>query len=175
MVLLQRTFAAIAIVLVAISGAAAKVTPVTYFFYCRVDVSQGDGMPGPGHIVPMTIVLDSSYPADTYTSGSHTITYSGGVGYDLPTPIRQIYVDHIKVDGLFDSVTIAKNDNGNSGISIASYATGDRGFVANLETTVSGVVRSLKIPAKIYPGNFKTAAFRFTLNPTQSFSGTIVE
>jgi hypothetical protein len=145
-----------------------------YFFYARVTNSVGSGSPQPGTIVPMTIVVDRSFPAST--RANHVTTYSGGSGYDLPSPILQAWINGKDEHGIFDSITITRDVNGVSKIEITSASPqSGPGFDVTFQTTQNGVVKNGKIPPHIFPGNFASALFTATLDPADQFSGAITQ
>ena len=162
------------IALVSGAEAASTVSPANYFFYARVTSGNGPKIPAIGSIIPISITVDTSFPA--YSQKNHVTMYYGGPGYDLPSPILAASINGVQVLGLFDDVYVALNDNGMYSITLLTYAFGDdAALTLTLSTTLTGVVKNDHIPAKVFPGNFQTATFSATFDPTDSFSGQIVE
>ena len=155
--------------------AASTVSPANYFFYARVGTSSnGPKSPSVGSIVPISVTVDSAFPA--FSQKNHATTYYGGPGFNLPSPILAASINGVSVLGLFDYVYIDQNYNGAYSITLLTYSFGnDAALTLTLSTTLTGVVKNDHIPAKVFPGNFQTATFSATFDPTNSFAGTIVE
>ncbi len=172
-----RICAAGALVGMALAGGAkAASTPsqANYFFYARVTSGTGPKIPSIGSIIPISITVDPSFPA--FSQKNHVTMYYGGPGYNLPSPILAATINGVQVLGLFDDVYVAINNNGNYSITLLTYAFGDdAALTLTFTSTMAGVVKNDRIPARIFPGNFQQASFSATFDPFDNFAGTIVE
>ena len=130
-------------------------------------------------MLPISVTVDLSYPADVQKN--NVTIYSNYVGGQTETggpisPILAATVNGVNVHGEFDYVRISQNANGIYGVEISSGSQmNGAGFDLTFTTTVSGVVKSDKLPRQIFPGNFQSEKFSTTFDPLDMFSGAIVE
>ena len=161
-----------ALLSVAATGAAAS--PVVYSF--SATVTQSKGGPNKGTVLPVTITLDSAYPADANTANpKHEATYSGGSATASGTsPILSAVIGSISFHGWYDVVRIEKNLDGSSEVSIQSTIPQyGLSFTIVMSTSLKGVVRSVAIPRTLFPGNFQSHKFSVYVSPAESFGGTV--
>ncbi len=176
--LATSTFAALFLQSLACPPAEAA-TPATYVFYGRVANSTGTGGLPVGTVFPISVTVDTAFPA--YSQINHVTTYYGGAGYGsgLPSPILAVQVNGQNALGALNRITITNGLNGSYGIDI--YSSLPEGTVLELTftTTVKGVVKGFEIPKYIFPGNFQTTLFSFSMyahaNSGPVITGPIVE
>ena len=169
---LAFTCATILSVIAIASPASAAVTPVTYFFYALVTQSQKSDIP-PGTVVPISITVDTSFPA--FTQQNHVTTYTVGAGYSGPAPILAATANGVNVLGLGRSITITQDLDGVYEIQILTFSPQGGGAIdLVLKTSVKGVVKSDKIPKQVFPGNFQSATVSVSYGFT-GYSGQIVD
>ncbi len=175
-----RTLTAL-LIFAATTSTSLAATPVTYFFYGFVTAIQAAGRNTPPlyAVVPISVTVDLSYPADTQQN--NVTVYSNYVGGHTQTgapisPILAATVNGVNVHGEFDYVRISQNANGIYGIEISSGSQmNGAGFDLNFTTTIAGVVKSERLPRQIFPGNFRTATFSTIVDPLDMYSGAVVE
>ena len=166
------TFATILPVIAIASPAFAAVTPVTYFFYALVTQSQKSDIP-PGTVVPISITVDTSFPA--FTQQNHITTYTVGAGYNGPAPILAATANGVDVNGLGRSITITQGLDGVYKIEILTFSPqGGGAFDLILKTSLKGVVKNDKIPKQVFPGNFQSATVSVSYGFT-GYSGQIID
>ena len=169
---LAFTSATLLSVIAIASPASAAVTPVTYFFYALVTQSGKSDIP-PGTVVPISVTVDTSFPA--FTQQNHVTTYRGGAGSDRPAPILAATANGVDVSGLGRSVTITQNLEGVYEIEILTFTPQGGGALdLVLKTSMKGVVKSDKIPKQVFPGNFQSATVSVSYGFT-GYSGQIVD
>ena len=154
-------------------SAYAAVTPTTYFFYALVTNSTAGSMPLPGSVVPISVTVDTSFPADTQLD--HVTLYSGGGLSRYPSPVLAALINGQDVLGVSQYVSITQNLNGLYQIEIQSFADQSGGTLdLILKTGLKGIVRSDDIPKRVFPGNFKSATFS-TSHSGVGYSGRIID
>ncbi len=161
-----------AVLSVAVTGAAAS--PVVYSF--SATVTQSKGGPAKGTVLPVTITLDNSYPADANGADPrHEATYSGGSATASgSSPILSAVIGNISFHGWYDVVHIEKNFDGRSEVSIQSTVPQyGLSFTMVMTTTVKGVVHSIAIPRTLFPANFQTHTVSVYVSPADRFGGTV--
>ena len=169
------TFTAL-IVFAAATCTAVATTPVTYRFYGVVQKAAGSSSNTPtlGTLVPISVTVDTSYPADMQKD--HVTTYSSYNGSTFISPVLAATFNGVDAHGAFDTVYVTQNANGQYGIEVLSGSPHNGlGFDLKFTTTISGVVKSDKLPNQIFPGNFQSATFSTIQNPDDEYSGAIVE
>ena len=154
-------------------SAHAEVTPAKYFFYGLVTASQTASVP-PGTVVPISVTVDTSFPA--FTQVNHVTTYKIGAGFNGPAPILKATINGVDVTGLGRSIAITQNLNGVYSIEIITYSPqGSGNLDILLKTSVAGVVKGDRIPKQVFPGNFTIQTFSTTYGFDDGFSGQIID
>ena len=109
------------------------------------------------------MTVDTSFPA--YTQIGKVTTYIGGPAYGsgLPSPILDAQVNGVDVLGALNKITITTGANGVYGIDIFSSVPEGTVLELTFTTTMTGVVKNFAIPKHIFPGNFQTQQFSFSM------------
>ena len=157
-------------------SAARAATPVSYTFKGIVEYGSGPGhkpvSAREGAYVTVTIVLDSSVAG---TLSGNTMTYTGGIACGgQSSPVLSAMVSGQTANfgnGACDSVSITRDPNGTSSITMGSgtFHIGTT-FQASFVTSNPAVIRSYNIPAKIPTVNYDRSMFHFVV-PNFEISG----
>ena len=165
--------------LLAYAGAAQAAVPATYVFFGQVATATNPGALPVGTIVPISVTVDTAFPADSQID--HVTTYFGGGAYynGLPSPILAVQVNGQDALGALNKITITTGRDGAYGIDIYSSLPEGTVLALHFATTMKGVVRGFEIPKHVFPGNFQTAVFSFSGYAHQNMgpviTGPIVE
>ncbi len=160
--------------LLSVAATEAAASPVAYSF--SATVIQSKGGPEKGTVLPVTITLDTAYPADANTvDPKHEATYSGGSATPSRTsPILSATIGNLSFHGWYDVIHIEKNVGGVSEISIQSTVPQyGLAFTMVMSTTMKGVVHSVAIPRTLFPANFQTSTVSVYVTPTDAFVGKV--
>ncbi len=99
-------------------------------------------------------------------------SYSGST---FIAPNLAVTVNGVNTHGEFEAAYITQNATGQYGIGVSSgtLENGD-GFDVKFTNPVAGLVKTDKLPYKIFSGNFQTATFFTHQDPDDAYSGAIV-
>ena len=172
---MNRSFYSIllsALLSVAVTEAAAS--PVVYSFSATVTHSEGG--PKKGTVLPVTITLDNSYPADANSiDPKHEATFSGGSAMvSGRSPILSAVIGSTSFHGWYDVVRVEKNLDGKSEVSIQSAVPQfGLSFTMVLSTSMKGVVHSVAIPRTLFSTNSQAHKVSVYVSPEDSFGGLL--
>ncbi len=139
------------------SSLAASAETVTYVFRAFVEHYPSGGATRPtgyGTIIPLRVTINTSAPG---AISGNSETYNGS-GADDPIVSTQIGNTTIPQSS-YDSLTITKNPDGSSAISIQSYAVEQGAYTISFVSSHGNAVASLKIPSRILTLHFDTSSY----------------
>ncbi len=136
---------------------AASAETVTYKFRAFVEHYPSGGATRPanyGTVIPLCITVNTDAPG-TVSGNSETYT---GTGANDPIVSTQIGNTTIGQSS-YDSLTITKNPDGSSAITIQSYEVQRGAYTISFVSAHGDAVASLKIPARILTLHFDTSSY----------------
>lgn len=161
--------------LLTISGGTTAVAASTATYSFTGVVTASHGGPKPGQTVAITFTVNRDFAADAGGTPGMRASYTGGSASPSGlSPILGGTIDKADAHGWFDSIKVQKNLGGVSAVTM-STALPQYGLslTVAMATAMHGVVKSLAIPASVFPGLFQSATFTVYVSPRESYAGVL--